>query len=291
MSEVAVMSGAATADGRLPTDWKSGEMRDRIAKRYRQERIFKSLGALALVIAGGFLLFLLTTIVRDGWNSFRQTDVRVSVTYDRAVLGLPAEGVPDDERLLFADYEAILLLSTEREPGLERALSEGAWVRLREMAIRDPSLLGQTVEVWLTAASNTDLLAKGVFDLSVDEEDRRVSDREILLFDRLQEEGRIRLGFNRLFLSNSDSTVPEQAGIWGALKGSILTILITLALAFPVGVCTAVYLEEFARRNRWTDIVEVSINNLAAVPSIIFGLLGLAVFLNVFAMPRSASGR
>ncbi|MFQ3665355.1 MAG: phosphate ABC transporter permease PstA [Sphingomonadaceae bacterium] len=279
---------AAPEGVRAPTDWKSGEMRARVARRYRQERLFKAMGALALAIAGGFLLFLLATIVRDGWNSFRQTDVKVSVTFDRATLGLPAAGVPESEALLFADYQAILLAATEPEPGLDRALSEGAWVRLREMAMRDPGLLGQTVDVWLTATSNIDLLAKGVFDLSVAEEDRRVSDREIALFNRLQEEGRVRIGFNRLFLANSDSTVPEQAGIWGALKGSILTILVTLALAFPVGLFSALYLEEFAPKNRWTDIVEVSINNLAAVPSIIFGLLGLAVFLNFFNMPRSA---
>lgn len=278
--------GAAPA--RPGTDWASPAMRARLARRYRAERRFRALGILALATAGGFLVFLLATIVRDGWNSFRQTEVRVEVSFDRALLGLPAAGVPDRATLLAADWPSLLLPAYEREPGLERAISEGAWVRLRDMAVADPSILGTSRAVWLTAASNTDLLAKGAFDLSAAEADRRVSDREIALFRKLEAESRIRIGFNRLFLTQSDSTVPEQAGVWGALKGSLLTILVTLALAFPVGVFAAVYLEEFAARNRWTDIVEVSINNLAAVPSIIFGLLGLAVFLNAFGMPRSA---
>ncbi|WP_448581337.1 phosphate ABC transporter permease PstA [Thermaurantiacus sp.] len=273
---------------RVGTDWASAEMRARIAKRYRAERLFRLLGVLALAVAGGFLLFLLATIVRDGWNSFRQTEVKVEVSFDRALLGLAADETPSKTALLAADWPSLLLPAYDREPGLERAISEGAWVRLRDLALKDPAILGSTRAVWLTAASNTDLLAKGAFDLTAAEEDRRVSDREIALFRKLEAEGRIRIGFNRLFLTQADSTVPEQAGIWGALKGSVLTILVTLALAFPVGVLSAIYLEEFAPRNRLTDIVEVSINNLAAVPSIIFGLLGLAVFLNAFGMPRSA---
>jgi len=90
------------------------------------------------------------------------------------------------------------------------------------------------------------------------------------------------------FLSGSDSTNPDIAGVWGATKGSMLTMLVTLAISFPMGVLAAIYLEEFAPKNRWTDLIEVSINNLAAVPSIIFGLLGLAVFINTLHIPRSS---
>jgi phosphate transport system permease protein len=286
MSEAAVLAGAPPA--RDATDWASPAMRARVAARYRRERAFRAVGAFALALAGGFLLFLLATIVRDGWNSFRQTEIRVDVTFDRAVLGLPVGAEADRQRLLMADHALLLDADFVEEPILGRAISEGAWVRLREMAMADPAILGTTRPVWLTASSNFDLMAKNVFDLDVAEEDRRVSDAEIAFFRTLEAEGRVRIGFNRLFLTQSDSTVPEQAGVWGALKGSILTILVTLGLAFPVGVLSAVYLEEYAPKNRWTDLVEVSINNLAAVPSIIFGLLGLAVFLNFFGMPRSA---
>lgn len=282
------MSDASLTAPVSRTDWKSAAMKARVQRRYRSERTFRALGILALVVAGGFLLFLLGTIVRDGWNSFRQAEIRVTVTFDRALMGLPAAGEVATGDLLMADHANLLDPLFSAEPAMGRAISEGAWVRLREMAMKDPSLLGQTREVWLTAASNFDQMAKGTIDLDAAEADRRVTDRDIALFRTLEGEGRIRLGLNRIFLTGADSTVPEQAGIWGALKGSILTILITLALAFPVGVLAAIYLEEFGKRNRATDVIEVSINNLAAVPSIIFGLLGLAVFLNLFGMPRSA---
>jgi phosphate transport system permease protein len=202
-------------------------------------------------------------------------------------MGLP-EGPLTREQLLMADYAYLLDPLLAQEPELGRAISEGAWVPLRTMVMKDPGLLGTRKTVWLTATSSFDLLAKGVIDRDVAEADRRVSDRDIAFYDQLKREDRIRLGFNWQFLTGSDSTVPEQAGIWGALKGSLLMILVTLGFAFPVGVLAAVYLEEYAPRNRWTDMIEVSINNLAAVPSIIFGLLGLAVFLNFFGMPRSA---
>lgn len=273
---------------RAQTDWSSSAMRARLAARYRSERLFRGLGLFALLIAGGFLLFLMATVVRDGWNSFRQTEVKLEVALDRATLGLPPSGALSDEQLRMADYQLAVINAVEGVPGLDRVISEGAWVRLRDMALADPAIIGTRIPVWLTATSNFDLLAKGAIDLDLGEADRRVTDADAALFVALEREGRVRTGFNRLFLGQSDSTVPEQAGIWGALKGSILTIIVTLVLAFPVGVMTAIYLEEYAPKNRWTDVIEVSINNLAAVPSIIFGLLGLAVFLNFFGMPRSA---
>jgi len=284
---IALAGPGPAVPARTATDWKSAAMRARVRARYRSEQWFRALGVLALAIAGAFLLFLLGTIVRDGWRAFQQTEIEVPIRFDRALLGLP-EGKPGPQQLQSGDYANLLDPVLAANPGMGRAISEGAWVRLRTMVMKDPALLGQERKVWLTATSNFDLLAKGSIDRTADEADRRVSDRDIALFDQLGREGRLRTGFNWQFLTGSDSTVPELAGIWGALKGSLLMILVTLGLAFPVGVLAAVYLEEYAPRNRWTDIVEVSINNLAAVPSIIFGLLGLAVFLNVLGMPRSA---
>jgi phosphate transport system permease protein len=142
--------------------------------------------------------------------------------------------------------------------------------------------------MWVPVRSAIDLLNKGKFELDEPELTRGVSDRDVAAWRALKADGRLRTGFNSIFLTTADSTVPELAGIWGAALGSLLTLIVTIGFAFPVGVLAAIWLEEFAPKNRWTDIIEVSINNLAAVPSIIFGLLGLAVFLNMFGMPRSA---
>ncbi|MFN3592062.1 MAG: phosphate ABC transporter permease PstA [Thermaurantiacus sp.] len=269
-----------------PTTWSSAGMQARIRRRYAAERRFRWLGIIAFLIAAGFLVLLLVTIIAGGWNSFRSTEVQVPVIYDAQVLGIqPGAG---EEELIRADYEAAVAESVAAAGLPDFVVSDGAWLAMRQKLVADPSLLGQTIPMWLTARSNIDLLAKGVVDLDVAPELRPVSDVEIAAYQQLRESGDLRLVLNRHFLGGTDSVDPELAGIWGALKGSFLVLLVTLALCFPVGVFSAIYLEEFAPKNRWTDIVEVSINNLAAVPSIIFGLLGLAVFLNTMNMPRSA---
>ena len=166
-------------------------------------------------------------------------------------------------------------------------LGSGAAFHLREQVLADPSLVGTTRTVWLPADDDVDMLVKGYIDRSVPEDSRRLSDRQIAMIDRFAERGALEKRFNQAFFTAGDSREPEVAGIRGALVGSALTLLVTLLSSFPIGVGAAVYLEEFAPRNRWTDIIEVNINNLAAVPSIVFGLLGLAVFLNFFSLPRS----
>jgi phosphate transport system permease protein len=265
-------------------------MQARIRKRYRQERVFKGLGVLALSVAAGFLVFLLVTVIASGWNSFRQTQLLVPVTFDAARLGMTAEQAKADPRALGrANFQGVLTDSVERSFGDDAELvSDGAWLALRRKVEADPSVIGTTVPMWLIATSSMDQLAKGNIDLDAAEGDRPVSDAEIAAWRVLDEGGKLRTVLNRTFLGGADSVDPELAGIWGALKGSFLMLVVTLAISFPIGVLTAIYLEEFAAKNRWTDIIEVSINNLAAVPSIIFGLLGLAVFLNVLNMPRSA---
>ncbi|WP_184199915.1 phosphate ABC transporter permease PstA [Polymorphobacter multimanifer] len=280
---------------REPTDWSSTRMQRRIARRYAAERNFRFLGLAALGLAASFLVFLLFTIVRDGWTGFLNTEVRVAVTYEPAILGLDAGRIaatadPAARRAAFrqADFAGLMLAASEQLGDFDSVVSEGAWLALRDRLEADPALLGQTEQVWVPVRSTIDLLNKGKFDLEAPEISRGVSDRDIRAWQALEAQGKLRTGFNGIFLSTADSTVPELAGIWGAALGSLLTLLVTIAVSFPVGVGAAIWLEEFAPRNRWTDIIEVSINNLAAVPSIIFGLLGLAVFLNVFGMPRSA---
>ncbi len=286
MSEA--LTAAAPAHGRAaPTEWGSREMQGRLRRRYAAEQRFRLMGIGAFLVAAGFLVILLVTIVSAGWNSFRSAEVQVPVVLDPVTLGV-APDERDPERLARADFQAAVAESAARAGLPPFVVSDGGWLAVRERLASDPSLLGQTVPMWLTAQSHIDLLAKGAFDLESDESERAVSDLEVETFRALKAEGKLRLVLNRHFLFGADSVDPELAGIWGALKGSFLVLVVTLALSFPVGVFAAIYLEEFAPRNRWTDMVEVSINNLAAVPSIIFGLLGLAVFLNTFNMPRSA---
>jgi phosphate transport system permease protein len=156
------------------------------------------------------------------------------------------------------------------------------------MVQEDPDLIGQTLPVAMPTTSDVDMLIKGRIDRLVPEEQRRLSDAQIAWVDELVAQGRIEKAWNKALITSGDSRDPEMAGIWGAVKGSFYMLLVTLALSFPIGVAAAVYLEEFAPKNRWTDLIEININNLAAVPSIVFGLLGLAVFLNFMGLPRSA---
>ena len=265
-------------------------MQARIRRRYRSERLFRGLGLGALALAAGFLLFLLATVISAGWTSFVQTQVEVPIVVDAQVLGVTAAEVQADPTVLRrANFQGVVQQSVDRALGDDVPLvSEGAWLALREAVQKDPSIIGTTKPMWLIASSHIDQLAKGHIDLNAAEGDRPVNDLEIAAWKRLEGKGQLRTTFNRTFLSSADSVDPELAGVWGALKGSFLTLVVTLLLSFPVGVLAAIYLEEFAPKNRWTDMIEVSINNLAAVPSIIFGLLGLAVFLNTMNMPRSA---
>jgi len=285
----------ASLSDRKATDWGSQAMQRRIARRYVAERNFRWLGMGALALAASFLAFLLFTIVRDGWTGFVNTEVKVEVTYDPAVLGIEAAAIAPgvdvaDRRaaLREADFAGLMLKASEQLGDYDSVVSEGAWLDLRDALEEDPSLLGRTVSVWVPVRSSIDLLAKGKYDLEAPALSRGVSDRDIRAWRELSERGLLKTGLNSIFLSTADSTVPELAGIWGAALGSLLTLVVTIAFAFPVGVLAAIWLEEFAPRNRWTDLIEVSINNLAAVPSIIFGLLGLAVLLNTFGLPRSA---
>jgi phosphate transport system permease protein len=166
-------------------------------------------------------------------------------------------------------------------------VSSGAPFQLRDLVLRNPDVIGETQAVWLPADDDVDMLIKGHIDREVAEGERRLKDKQLAWIDRWAAEKRIEKKFNKTFFTAGASREPELAGIWGATVGSFYTLLITLILSFPIGVAAAVYLEEFAPKNRWTDLIEVNINNLAAVPSIVFGLLGLAVFIGFFGLTRS----
>jgi phosphate transport system permease protein len=268
----------------------------RLAARYRSERLFYGCGILSVIFGIAFLGFLLVTIVGNGYGAFWQTNVRLDIRFDAAVID--PEGQRDPDALDTADYQALIRESlsqlfpevTDRRErrALNALVSSGASFVLRDRVVAAPALIGTTQPVWLPLDDEVDMLFKGQVDRTLPEESRRLKDREIRWVDQLVAAGRVEEQFNTTFFSAGDSREPELAGIWGATKGSFFMLLVTLVLSFPLGVAAAIYLEEFAPRNRWVDFIEVNINNLAAVPSIVFGLLGLAVFINVLQLPRSA---
>lgn len=267
-----------------------------LGRRRAAERRFRLYGVAAITLALIFLALLFISIIGKGYTAFWQTQVQMEATLAPELLDIADPA--DRNQVMAANYGAVMKAALRQafpdvtgraeQRQLFRLVSNGAEDILRQRLLDDPSLLGQTVRVWVPAGGDIDMVRKGHIDRSLPESERRVSDQELAWMDALVQQGRIEQRFNWQFLSTGDSRSPEQAGIWGAVVGSFLTLAVTMLLSFPLGVAAAVYLEEFAPKNRWTDFIEVNINNLAAVPSIVFGLLGLAVFINIFGLPRSA---
>ena len=232
----------------------------------------------------------------NGYSAFQQTFIELEVTWDPEVLGIGE--ARDAAALSAANYPGLVkktlrdmfpdVKGRKAKRALYRIVSPGASFMLRERALADPAVIGRTQRVWVPADDDVDMLVKGHIDRDAPRAERRVKDDQLGWVTSLEDAGRIEKRFNTTFFTAGDSREPELAGIRGAAAGSFYTLLVTLALSFPIGVAAAVYLEEFAPTNRLTDLIEVNINNLAAVPSIIFGLLGLAVFINFFGLPRSA---
>jgi len=280
-----------------PDTFKHSEaIKASLKKRYARERRFQWYGRLAVLTGFVFLFILLFDIVSKGYPAFTQQFIKVSVNLDLEKLDLPPNAT--EEQLFNANYLGVIKASLREmfpdvsgrkdKQQLYRLLSVGAEYNLRDMVIENPKLLGHTNDIWLRAHSESGSYLKGQVDVAMPESDRRVKDLQVGWLDKLAAEGRTESRFNVAFFTNGDSREPEMAGIRVALYGSFFTLLVTFAIAFPIGVFSAVYLEEFAPRNRLTDLIEININNLAAVPSIVFGLLGLAVFINFFDLPRSA---
>ncbi|MBE1236668.1 phosphate ABC transporter permease PstA [Phaeovibrio sulfidiphilus] len=267
-----------------------------LKKRYRAEARFRLYGITAILAALVLLFTLFVTIVSQGASAFVATELTLSVPVTAAVVD--PEGTRAEATLSGANYRKLVLDALDAQfpdvqdrierRKLHAIVSDGATYDLREKVMANPALIGTTVTLTTPVASDFDMLAKGQVDVSQPESLRRLNDRQIGWFNTLKERGLVSFGLDRNLFVNADSRQPELAGIFGALMGSLYTLLVTLALSFPMGVAAAVYLEEYAPRNRLTDIIEVNINNLAAVPSIVFGLLGLAIFLGFFGLPRSA---
>jgi phosphate transport system permease protein len=264
-----------------------------LARRHRKEKLFRATGMLATAVGVIFLGVFFATLVLQGSSAFVQTFIKLDVELSESVL---APGGELD--LAYADFDGLVRSALREEfpevsgrkerRELYRLVSIGAAYQLRDLVQSDPALVGSTSTLWVPASSNVDMLVKGNIDPTIEESLRPVSDAQVAWVESLRKAGRLETRFNKALFTNGDSREPELAGIKGALMGSFYMLTVTVVLAFPIGVAAAIYLEEFAPRNRWSDLIEVNINNLAAVPSIVFGLLGLAVFINWMALPRSA---
>ncbi|MGR2738883.1 phosphate ABC transporter permease PstA [Billgrantia sp. Q4P2] len=230
-----------------------------LKKRHRRSARLKWISMSALGLAGLFLVLFFADMLSKGLPAFQQAYIQVELEYneDATRMGRAAMD-PEVARLVSRTFERLI-------PGMLR---------------NDPDLLGTSETRWVLANSQVDQYLKGHAS--------KLRENERAEVDQLVEAGRLELRFNTTFFSRGDSKMAESAGILSAAVGTVMTMLVTLAIAFPIGVMTAIYLEEFAPDNRLTQFIEININNLAAIPSILFGLLGLAIFISFFGVPRSS---
>lgn len=264
-------------------------------RRHAAEKRFRWYGRGAIVLSLSFLVFMFTAIIFRGAGAFQQSQISLNITFDEQIID--PQGLRDSGELSRANYKPLITDAlteifpsvTERRDKnkLYKLLSTAAVFELGDRVSDNPGLIGSTQTVWLSASSEVDLYMKEKIDLEVPEDLRRLKDQDTVWIEELRSRGLIKQTFNKIFFTNGDSREPVMAGILGAAMGSFFSLTICFLIAFPLGILTAVYLEEYAQKNKLTDLIEVNINNLAAVPSIVFGLLGLAIFLNFFELPRS----
>ena len=262
-------------------------------KRLRAETRFRRYGQGALGLAVLMLVILITSLVAHGYHGFARTEIRLPVTFDPALLGEnPVEAAPSTHMLLVKSSLRGMfpdITDTAQQRQLYSIISGDAGTSLKKTLDRNPVLLAKAQDVWVPASSLADMYYKGTISEATPETDRNLTNQQIGWLKSLKDKGAVRSVFNGTFFTHGDSRSPEQAGFLSAMAGSGFTLLMCLLVVFPLGVATAVYLEEFAKKGRWVDIIEVNINNLAAVPSIVFGLLGLAVYINLLGLPRSSA--
>ncbi|MEX0921470.1 MAG: phosphate ABC transporter permease PstA [Rhodovibrionaceae bacterium] len=262
----------------------------RVARRHAADRRLRLYGLTAILLALGLLALLVASLIATGHHAFVQTEVALEVHIDPEEID-PATPDRGNYRDIVRSGFAALFdepIPQADERAVYEMLSNGAQYILRDRVVADPALIGQRLTLALPLSDPFDQFYKGTIPRDVPEEQRRVNDLQIGYFDQLVETGAVSAPFNWGLFFNADSRFPELAGLAGAIMGSFYALLVCFLISFPTGVAAAIYLEEFAPKNRWTDLIEVNVNNLAAVPSVVFGLLGLAVFLNFFGLPRSA---
>ena len=265
-----------------------------LKKRYRAEKRFKFYGLVSITLAILFVIFLVNVIFSKGRTAFQRTTIAVEVNFNTEELELSSnasiEEIQDADFYDLSINSLLKLYKTEgakQEKELLRVFSPDHDIEIKNFLIKNLDNLNKNVIVNLTTSDDIDQLHKGNYPRHLPEERRRISDFQLLIYDQLLKENKVNKVFNTFFFTNGDSRNPEVAGIGGSLFGSFFTIIITLILSFPIAIFASIYLEEFAPKNRITDFIEININNLAAVPSIVFGLLGLGILLGTFDLPRS----
>ena len=268
-----------------------------LKKRHAAEKRFQWFGRLSVMFGIACVIFLFGDIISKGIGAFTQTYVDIEITFDEETLGIDAQSTPKEIKA--ASFGSFFKKSirekfpqvTERRQKRElyALFTSDMPLILRNMVLDKPNIMGTTQIISMIADDDFDTYYKHSYgrELDAGEKISRLSEMQEGIVNQLAESGAVTKRFNTIFFTNADSREPELAGIRGAIVGSLLTLMVTLALSFPIAVATAIYLEEFAPSNKLTDFIEVNINNLAAVPSVIFGLLGLAVFINFFGLPRS----
>ncbi len=290
------MSNQATTSGAgAPRKRAIDKVNASLKRRYAAERRFHLIGMGAVILGLSFVAILFLDIISKGYPAFQQTYIQLPVHFAAGVID--PDGSRERDTLVRANYLKLVrdalkeqfpeVTDRREQRALNAILSPAAPLQLQDLVLSNPSVIGTTRDVWVLADDDIDQFVKGHIKRDLPQSDRRVKDQTIAWLDVLDERGRLEKKLNTPFFTNGTSREPELAGIAGALMGSFYTLLLTLLFSFPIGVGAALYLEEFAPKNRWTDIIEVNINNLAAVPSIVFGLLGLAVFIGFFGVPRS----
>ena len=266
-----------------------------LKKRYNAERRFQWYGKIAIGLALSFLAVFMFQIFSKGYSAFQKTWIVTEVHYDKELLLIDAES-PSKDDLENADYYDVAYKAmTSLDPGLPeeedrqliQMVSYKYETEVKDLLLKNPDFLGKIVPIKLTASDDVDQVHKGNYPRDIPEKNRRVNDYQLQIYDMLNERGDILSEFNISFFTSPDSREAELAGIASSFMGTVFSILVCLAFSFPIAVLAAIYLEEFAPKNKFTDFIEVNINNLAAVPSIVFGLLGLGVLLAVFNLPRS----
>ena len=268
-----------------------------LKSRLAKEKRFKAYGIISIITALTLLTILFVSIFSQGYTAFQETRIQLPVYFDQEILD--PNKTSDWNDIKKANFNGLVKQSIRNlfpevsgrsnKRKLYKIVSSSAEYQIRSIVNNDLSIIGSKQNIWVLADDDVDMLIKGNINRNLPENERRIDDQELIWIEYLESENLIKKVFNKTLFTSGDSSESEQSGILVALLGSFYALLITLILSFPIGIATAVYLEEFAPKdNKFVDFIEVNINNLAAVPSIIFGLLGLAIFLNFFEMPRSA---
>ena len=268
-----------------------------LKSRLAKEKRFKAYGIISIITALTLLTILFVSIFSQGYTAFQETRIQLPVYFDQEILD--PNKTSDWNEIKKANFNGLVKQSIRNlfpevsgrsnKRKLYKIVSSSAEYQIRSIVNNDLSIIGSKQNIWVLADDDVDMLIKGNINRNLPENERRIDDQELIWIEYLESENLIKKVFNKTLFTSGDSSESEQSGILVALLGSFYALLITLILSFPIGIATAVYLEEFAPKdNKFVDFIEVNINNLAAVPSIIFGLLGLAIFLNFFEMPRSA---